>query len=154
MRPSALGVRRLDRDGPGLAVWPHTHRPHLAVNPYESGGNPMIAQGLGQAVDAITLGDTVEVERDGRGLANVVAVELQDFMRRATRVFHRCADAIRRDVSWPEAPSFNRVAHADNEGPAGGAPDLQAEAYHLAQSRGNSDPFADRRRIEPLSLST
>ena len=76
MRRPALGVRRLDRNGPGLAVWPHTHRPHLAVNPYESGGNPMIAQGLGQAVDAIALGDTVEVELEGVGvLSNPVIAE-------------------------------------------------------------------------------
>jgi hypothetical protein len=115
MRCPALGVRRLHRNGPGLAIRPEAHRTHLAIDPDKRVGNPMLAQGFGQPVDAITLRDAVEIKRDGHGLAHMDAVELKDVMRRAARGRHRRADAIRRGVPGPEAPGRHSVAHADVE---------------------------------------
>ncbi len=133
MRRPALRVRRFDCNGPRLPVRPEAERAHFTVNPDKGVCDPVVAQGLGQPVHAIALGDAVEIERDGRGLAHLVATDLQHLMRRAARGVHRGADAIRRGGLRPEAPGRHRVAHADVEGPARGAPDLEAKAQDLSK---------------------
>ena len=61
MRRPAFRVRRLDRNAPGLAVRPETHRAHLAIDPDEGVGYSVVAQGFGQPVHAVALGYAVQI---------------------------------------------------------------------------------------------
>ncbi len=77
----ALRVRRFDSDVPCLAARPEASCARLAIDPDEAVGNPVIAQGLDEPVDAVAVGDAIEVKPDRFRLAHLVPIERQDFMR-------------------------------------------------------------------------
>ncbi len=153
MGSPTLRVRPFDRDAPCRSVRPKAERTHFAVDPDKGVFDPVIAKCLGQPVDPVALGDAVQIQRDAGGLAHVVAVQLQNLMRRAARGLHRCTDAIGRGGLRPEAPGRHRVPHAGVEGPARGAPDLEAEAQDVSKALGHRHPLAHRRRVDPHQVA-
>ena len=149
MRRPAIRVRRFYRDDPCLAIGAQAHGTHLTVDADKGVGNPMIAQGLGEPVDTVALGDAVQVQRDGRGLAQLHPLDLQHLLSRAAGGVHRGADTLGRGGPGPETPGRHRIAHADIEGPARGTPDLEPEAQDRPQLLRHHHPIAHRRRIDP-----
>ena len=148
MRSPAIRVRRFDCNGPRFSVRSQAERAHFTVNPDKGVSDPVVAERLGQPIHAIALGDAVEIERDGRGLAHLIATDLQHLMRRAARGVHSGADCIRRGSLRPEAPPRHGVSHADVKGPVRHVPNLQPEAQDLLKSIRNRHPFRGCRCIK------
>ncbi len=59
MRAAAACVGRFDSKAPGLTVGPQSQGAHLAINADQARRLAVRAQHLGQAIDAIALGDAV-----------------------------------------------------------------------------------------------
>ena len=80
--PRSTGrVGTFNGDIPRLTVGTQTDCPHLAVNSHEAGSYAEAREDRGQPVDAISLGNAVEVDGDRRALshrrANRIEFELQ-----------------------------------------------------------------------------
>ena len=111
---------------------------------------PRSRKRLGQPVDAIPLGDAVQVERERRRLSDKAGrrVDLERMVGGRPVGRHRGADPVGCRCVRPEAPGRHRVAHADVEGSVRGAPDLEPEPQYLPQPIRHRHPRAHGRRVE------
>ena len=149
MRRASLRVGSFDRDGPRAAVGAQPGGAHLAVDSGQRGGDAVVVQGFGQPIDAVALGDGVEIERNGSPFAHKLAVDIQHLMRGAPERGHDGADRPSLGRLGSETPGAHGIAHADVEGAPRGAADLQPQPQHLGKPGRDGAPFVQRGAVQP-----
>ena len=148
MRRASLRVGGFDRDGPRAAVGAQPGGAHLAVDSGQRGGDAVVAQGFGQTIDTVALGDGVEIERNGSPFAHELAVDIQHLMRGAPGRGHGGADRPSLGGVGSEAPGAHGIAHADVKSAARGAADLQPQPQHFGQPGRDGEPFIQRGAVQ------
>ena len=153
MGRAALMVGGLDGDGPGLPAGAQAHGAHLSVDADKGIGYVMVLQDLGQPVDAMTLGDPVQVQGQGRDLAGPVRVNLQCLMRGALWGLHRRADRLRVGRCRPKAPGTHGTALPDVKGPIRGAANFDPKLQDPCQIVRHGMPCANGCRVQAHQIA-
>ena len=137
MRGASFGVRCLYGDRPRRAVRLRTSGAQFAIDGEKRIGDAESPRGLGEPVDAIALGDAVQIESHGLRLAGarVRRIELENLMGRAARLRAGSADAGLVGRAGAKTPGTYRIGHADVEGAARDASDLKTSGKHVHQRR-------------------
>ena len=113
-----------DGDAPGAPVGAQPQCAQFPVDPHQAVRDPEPEKRLGQPVDAVALGDPVEVQCQRRTLAHGGRADLDRVSGCCAPAVHGGADRVRRGVCRAEAPGRDRVAKTHVKGAARLLPDL------------------------------
>ena len=143
------------RHAPGLAIGSGRARAHFAVDADQVAGDGPAIEAMRQLVDAKTLGNARQVERQRPALAHLQSIQIhvQCLGGGAVRFAMPGRDLRRwRALRRTESPVLHQLANGHVEGAARFAADQQPRSEHLRQLPRHGKPGVFRRGVQAAQV--